>query len=160
VQHRLGDAIDACEKALELVPEHHNARANLAYCLVAAPDPERRDPERALELATWVLRRTPKALTAWNTYSIALFRAGHYQRAVRALDRTAELGGGYTVYRLYVLAMAHWSLGQEADAIENFQEAEKNRGLEPADDRTLEAVRAEAAAMLGVRLQQAGKGEK
>jgi len=148
-QDRYADAIAACEKAVRLVPAHLNARANLAYCLAAAPDAKDRDPARALELTEGVIRESPKLASAWNTYCIALFRCGRHRRAIRAIDRTADLEGGQTVYRLYLLALARHELGDRTRALESFEEAETHRHLEPADDAALEAIRREAAAALG-----------
>ena len=53
----------------------------------------------------------------WNTLGVAHYRAGDWKAAVRALQKSNELlKGNELSFNAFFLAMAHWQLGNKAEA--------------------------------------------
>ena len=123
-----------------------------AWVLVTTTDPEIRDEERGLELATLSIRLAPRDSDFWNTLGIAYYRAGNWEEAVNALQKSMELGKGGDVVDWLFLAMAHWRLGHKDEARKWYDQAADD-GAEPIGPLrgTLPRFRAEAAELLGVK---------
>ena len=81
---------------------------------------------------------------------MCLYRAGDCKAAVTALEKSGELRNGGDSFDWFFLAMAHWQMGEKAEARKWYDQAvqwmDKNR---PADEE-LRRFRAEATEMLGV----------
>src|SRR5262249_2542189 len=98
---------------------------------VAAPDPKVRAPARALELAHKAVALAPKAGTFWNTRGVAHYRAGDWQAAIAALDKSRELKKGGDAYAWLFLAMANQKRGHGVESPKAYEQAvrwlEQNR---------------------------------
>jgi predicted Zn-dependent protease len=81
---------------------------NVAWFLATSPDPQFRDPARAVELARRALKQAPTRGGYWNTLGVALYRTGAWDEAIRALTRSMELTRGDSPSDWLFLAMAHW----------------------------------------------------
>jgi hypothetical protein len=81
-----------------------------------------RTPEEYREALKWAAeahRLEPEQRNIANTYGVALYRAGKYEEAVAALERSQKLnkgGGAQFAYDLLFQAMAQWQLGRHDEA--------------------------------------------
>jgi tetratricopeptide (TPR) repeat protein len=149
-QGKLDEAIAECREAIRLEPDSARGRNNLSWILATFPDPEVRDPARAVELARRAVELEPNRVT-WNTLGVAHYRAGDWKASVAALEKSMALGhGDGYAFDWFFLAMAHWRLGHSDEARTWYERAaawmEKNR----PKDLELSRFRAEAAALLGL----------
>ena len=147
-----GEAVAAFSKALELQPNSAQAQNHLAWLLATCTDARLRDPRRAVALARKGVEIAPGDGMIWNTLGVAHYRAGDWDTAVAALEKSNDLLGGKELgFNAFFLAMAHWQRGDKPHACSWYDRAvcwmEKNR---PKEEELLR-FRAEAAAMLGVK---------
>jgi tetratricopeptide (TPR) repeat protein len=150
----------------EIRASHHN---KLASFLLDGPAANLRDPVKAIaeaRKAVNLMMRRGKlanerfvipAARAWDTQGLAHFRLRDFKAAVAAFETTVELLPGYGPPRYY-LAMAHWKLGNQAQARTWYERGEQwmeqgkealAKAKEEADP--LRRLRSEAAALLGVK---------
>jgi tetratricopeptide (TPR) repeat protein len=85
---------------------------DLAYLLANCPEAKLREPHRAAELATKASTANPRNDRAWTVLGLAHYRTGAWKEAVKALDEAEALAGN-DVGRSFVLALAHWQLGNK-----------------------------------------------
>jgi eukaryotic-like serine/threonine-protein kinase len=147
-QGKWDEAIPAYKKAVALAPQNAGCHNGLAWLLATCPDARFRDPGQAVALAKKAVQLAPNYGTYANTLGVAHYRAGDWQAAVAALDRSMELRNGGDSLDWFFLAMAHWQLGEKDKAREWYDRAvqwmDKNR---PTDEE-LRRFRAEAAELL------------
>ena len=123
----------------------------LAWFLVSCPDPQFRDPVRAVEVALRAVEQAPKQPDYLNTLGVACYRAGDPEDAVVALERAAaSRAGGGDALDLFFLAMARRELGDAAGAGRSYADALAWLARFPGG-RTAEIdqARAEAEVVLG-----------
>jgi tetratricopeptide (TPR) repeat protein len=132
-------------------PETLKSMASLAWTLVVSADPKLRDPARGIVLAQEVVEKAPKDGNLRNTLGVAYYRAGDWERALIALEKSAELRAGGDSFDWFFLAMTHWQLGHKEEARQWYDKAvawmEKNR---PQDTEFLQ-FRGEAAQLLEIK---------
>jgi superkiller protein 3 len=149
-QGKLEEAIACYRKAIELDPKSTQAHSNLAWLYATCSDLKMRDPARALQHAKKALELAP-ARADYNTLGVAQYRAGNFQEAVSALEKSMELRKGGNSFDWFFLAMARWQLGDKKDARQWYDRAvawmEKNQ---PKNEE-LARFRTEAAELLGVK---------
>jgi uncharacterized protein HemY len=131
--------------------------------LTDCPDVRFRDPERAIELARSFLQEFPQSAAHWQRLGVAHYRAGQWQNAVEALNRSVEFqSGGDEVDQLF-LAMAHWQLGDKDEARRRYDRALALRDKNVSqfrDPTEFPRFRAEAADLLEIVDTAAVKEEK
>jgi tetratricopeptide (TPR) repeat protein len=141
----------------ETCPANAERQNQLAWILATAFDPEVRDPQLAVELATKAVELDPDRGGCWGTLGAALYRAGEPRDAIQALQKAMQLRQDGNNF--FFLAMAHWQLGDKQAARTGYDQAtqwmEKKR---PADEE-LRRFRAEAAGLLGIKDQPTGRSE-
>jgi tetratricopeptide (TPR) repeat protein len=142
-------AIKFYDQAIEIDPTNGPAAHNdLAWILATCPDRMLRDARKAVELAKKAVVLAPKEGTHWNTLGAAHYRAGEWEPAITALQKSMELRNGGDSLEWFFLATAHWQLGQKEEARKWYDKAvawmEKNQ---PKDEQ-LGRFRAEAASLL------------
>jgi Tfp pilus assembly protein PilF len=141
-------------RAVEEEPDSANARNNLAWAYLTAPEPLR-DVGAALTLAEEATRRAPWSAVYRNTLGLAYYRAGRWRESADVLrpnlrsQRDKDLA-----LDLYVLAMSYHRLGEAERARDVFDLAvrlsQAPRGT-PAEDLEEQAeLRAEAERVLGI----------
>ncbi|QJW95613.1 protein kinase domain-containing protein [Frigoriglobus tundricola] len=138
-QYRLALPLDAGAETLNAY----------AWLLADCPVADLRNPEQSAELAQRAVDRAPLEGRIWNTLGVARYRAGEWQKAITALERSAELRSGGTAWDWFFLAMASWRLGDRAAATawcEKAVRAMDANGPPPAD---LSRYRSEAESLLG-----------
>jgi tetratricopeptide (TPR) repeat protein len=124
----------------------------IARFLATAPELQLRDPARAVVLARHAVAKQP-VRDNWKTLGVALYRADEWKAAIEALRKSMELGNGGGRFDWFLLAMAHWQLGQKDEARTWYDTAAT--GMEKdnlvGERGELIRFRAEAAALLGVQ---------
>jgi tetratricopeptide (TPR) repeat protein len=132
------------------VPKNVSLWNNQAWLLANCPNPNLREPGRALELAKKAVELDPAQGMFWNTLGVAHYRAGDWNAATAALKKSDELlKGNELSVNAFFLAMAHWRLSNKPEARKWYDQAvgwmEKNK----PQDEELQRFRAEAEALLG-----------
>ena len=126
--------------------------ADYAWMLAAALDKGYRDPRRAIELANEVIQNSPKVRDVWTTLGAAHYRAGAWNDAIAALDKSESVVPGvFTAANGFFLAMAYWQRGEKEQARKWY--AKGAQAMETAIQPTgqeLEVLRKEASGLLGL----------
>jgi eukaryotic-like serine/threonine-protein kinase len=120
----------------------------LARLLASSTDPKVRNAGRAVELAKEAVELSPKYGHHWNTLGIAHYRAGGHKAAIAALGKSMELRKGGDSLDWFVLAMAHWKLGEKDKAREWYDKAVEWMDQNEPNNKELRRFRAEAAELL------------
>jgi tetratricopeptide (TPR) repeat protein len=159
------EALDAAERILARDPTRPLAMHTVASLLTEHPDPARRQPERALKLATATVVACERALNAnprhedarvvaacmWNTLGLARLRSGDHAGAIEAVRRQMEIGNPEPIADWLVLALAHALRGEAGDAEEAerwFEKARTWRKTEPTPRKDMLRIYAEVEAAL------------
>jgi eukaryotic-like serine/threonine-protein kinase len=144
------EAIAAHREAVRLDPKIAHVWSSWAWLLATHPDPKRRDPAQALQLAKKAVALKSTEGSYWQSLAWAEYRAGDWKTAVAAMEKVKELGSAGNSREWFLLAMAHWKLGNKVEARKWYGQAiawmDKNQ---PAN-KELGRFRAEAAELLGV----------
>jgi tetratricopeptide (TPR) repeat protein len=135
--------------------------------LATAPDPKRRDPARAVALATEAVQILPKKEECWRALGAALYRTGNWQEAAAALDKAMRLRQGKldqyspgtinfsaAAGNAFFLAMAYWQLEKREEARTWYERALlwMHQGL--PDDEEVHCLWAEADELFGVNTRR------
>jgi tetratricopeptide (TPR) repeat protein len=112
-----------CSKVIELDPKHALAHNTVAWLLVTCPDEKRRDPNRAVELATKAVQLAKTNGGFWGTLGVAHYRAGDWKAAVAALDKSTQLLRGGDAGAWLFLAMAHRKLDHDEESRRAYDQA-------------------------------------
>jgi tetratricopeptide (TPR) repeat protein len=155
---KLDEVIDKYRAAYHPEPNSSFARNQLvaalnrrSWMLATAPDRKKRDPDRAVKLATEVVELTPKAADSWNNLGVARYRAGDFEGAIAALQKFRELRKNDQEWsNPFFLAMAHWQAGHKAEARRWYDTAVNWMDARAPTSGSLKRFRAEAAELLGV----------
>ena len=126
--------------------------ADYAWMLAATADPGYRDPHRAIELTNELIQNSPKVRDVWTTLGVAHYRAGAWNDAIAALEKSeATVPGLFTAANGFFLAMAYYRVGEKekgrqwyAKALQSVETASQPTG------RELELFRLEASHLLGI----------
>jgi serine/threonine protein kinase len=131
---------------------------DLARVLANSPDPGSRDVLRALRLSEEAVRLAPNDGDFRNTLGVAHYRAGNWKEAIVALQQAVELNKGLPASEPHpsvgnagdwcFLAMAHWQLGNKAEARRCYDEAEWR--YRRAGTEEMQRFRVEASKLLGI----------
>jgi tetratricopeptide (TPR) repeat protein len=169
-QGRLDAARKGYEQALAALrrtlsartPEVQRCMVDYAWMLAATTDPGYRDPHRAIELADELIRNSPKVRDVWTILGVAHYRAGAWNDAIAALEKSEAVAPGlFTAANGFFLAMAYWRLGEKEKGREWYAKALQSveTASQPAG-RELALFRSEAAHLLGISDPKASsKGE-
>jgi tetratricopeptide (TPR) repeat protein len=155
---RWGNSLADLARAAELRPDSGLYQNDLAWMLSNCPQPKLRDPRRAVELAGQATKLGPKTADRWNTLGVAHYRAGDWNAAIVALNKSVELRkGNFIGSDAFFLAMAHWHLRQKEEAHNwykravDWMEGRKEELTRNQSSRTeIERFRAEAMGLLGM----------
>ncbi len=133
------------------------ARNSLAWMLLTHPDPELRNPIRAVELAKKAVELAPERGFIWNTLGVAYYRAGDWKAAIAALERSVQLRSGGDSFDWFFLAMSHWQLGDKERPREYYEHAVQWMEKNGPRDEQLRRFQIEAAELLGIKDQPTAK---
>ncbi len=121
---------------------------NLAWTLVAVEDELLWDAKLAVELAEKAFKIDPKSPGLMNTLGVAYYRAGNWQDAIDALNKSIELETSPIGFDAVFLAMAHWQLDEKEEAKEWFDKAVKWMDQNQPENAELLRFRAEAEQLM------------
>ena len=147
-------------------PYYHTAGVSnyFAWTLSTSLDPLERDPVKAVTLANRAVALAPRAASFWQTLAIAQYRAGAWQEAIAALEKSRELAQGQTTdleqslrrqnggdgFDWFLLAMAHRRLGNEDGARAWYDKAVEWMDENQPNHDGLLRLRAEAMKLLKI----------
>lgn len=149
----LDKAIADYTEIIRLDPENANAYNTPAWLLATGPDARGRDPKRAVELAKKAVELDPSRATFHNTLGVAQYRAGQWEAAIASLKESLELQGDNhkgNSFDFFFLAMAHWQLGNQAEARQWYVKGVESMKESQPDNEEITRFRAEAAELFGV----------
>jgi tetratricopeptide (TPR) repeat protein len=95
---------------------------HLAWMLVTRAETTVPEAERALKLSQKTCQLQPRNRACLNTLGVAHYRAGQYQPAIEALQKSIEAGFDTPDNWLF-LAMAHWKLDEQEEGCQWFDKA-------------------------------------
>lgn len=149
---RWAESLKSAERAAELLAQAPAATAHLAavsnhVAWMRAMSPDSGPRETAVALARRATELAPDRQTYWNTYGVALYRAGQWGEALRILERSVALGGDACDW--FFVAMAKQRLGKD-DARAAYDKAVALMERHEPDDEELKRFRAEAKELLGI----------
>jgi serine/threonine protein kinase/Flp pilus assembly protein TadD len=149
-QKKLDEAIAEYGKAIdELDPNDSRGNNELAWLLATCPESKLRNAARAVELGKKAVELSPEDGTLWNTLGVAHYRNGDWKAAIEALKKSDELvKANHYSFNAFFLAMAHWQLGDKADARTWFDKAVEWMDAHAKDDAELIRFRAEAEELM------------
>jgi tetratricopeptide (TPR) repeat protein len=155
--HREDEADRLFQKLRDYQPDTPDGRNYLAWQLAARPDPRFSDYKRALELTKKAVEKAPDSGYIWNTLGLAQYRNGNWREAVAALEKSMQLGEGGDSFDRFLLAMAHWQLGNKDQARRwyglavQWMEQNEQHALEEYLREDLARFQDEAAQLLGMK---------
>jgi tetratricopeptide (TPR) repeat protein len=142
------------QSAFEAAPKDRDAQNALARFLANCPDVKLRDPKRAVDLASSLVKLEPKQRAYWNTLGIARYRAEEWQPAIDTLQNSMKLGGGGNASDWFVLAMAHQKIGRKEPARQWYDRAVAWMEKNAKDNEELRRFRSEAEQVLEVKKKE------
>jgi serine/threonine protein kinase len=131
----------------------------MARFYASCPDKQFRKPAKAVELAKEAVEKGAKSDflsprdegDCWKTLGVAQYRAGDWKATVAALEKAMQLRNGGDGTDWFVLAMAHWQLGDKDKARTWYAQAVRWLEKNKPQDEALRRFRAEAAELLGIK---------
>jgi tetratricopeptide (TPR) repeat protein len=165
----LREAKEAYEQALAIqetlmaeLPKGNNSNLdlwrtcnNLASLLLDAADPQLRDPARALQLAKKAVELAPNEGDPWLNLFEALYQNGEWKGAIEAAQKSNQVKENG--FHLFDLARAYWQLGDKEKAGQYFHQGVEWMDKKKDKNDDLLRARAEAASLLGIKDESAGK---
>ena len=145
------EAIVTLQEGIHLAPNYAEAHNELAWLLATCLDAKLRDPGRAVALAKDAVALAPRNGADWNTLGVAHFRAGDWNEAASAFEKSMELRQGGDARDWFFLAMIHWRLDHQAEARKWYGRAVAWMQKNHPQDADLDRFQAEAAELLKVK---------
>ena len=145
---RIGTA-SVIRTTLQLIPATQFCN-EYAWFLATCPNSKYVDAPKAVELAEKAVKLSPKDGTFLSTLGVAQYRAGEWQAAIEALEKSMELREGGDASDWFFLAMAHWQLGHKDEARKWYDKAVEWMDKNQPKNEELLRFRAEAAELLGI----------
>lgn len=130
--------------------EYSNSLNNLAWLLATYPDSKRHDPEAAVGYARRAVELANDNGNDWNTLGVAYYRAGKWQDAKTALERSMNLRNGGDSFDWFFVALVYHQLGQPEEARQWCEKAVRWFQQQKPYDPELPRFQAEAARELGL----------
>jgi Flp pilus assembly protein TadD len=150
----LDDAVAAFRESVRISPPGSRWQADnrfglndLAWHFSTAADLQDRRPVLAVELAREAVALGPD-WAQWNTLGAAHYRAGDWQAAIEALEKSMSLSNGGNSFDRFFLAMAHWQAGRAEEARKWQKEAIEWMDRNQPDNEELRRFRAEAEELI------------
>jgi serine/threonine protein kinase/Flp pilus assembly protein TadD len=144
------EALADWEQALQHGVDKPEAINGMAWRLAVCLPLRVHNPERAIQLAQKAVALAPQKAAVWIALGATCYRAGQWDQAVAALEKSVQFGPGGHCVPWFFLAMTQWQRGELMKAREAY-----DRGVQWMDqhkpyDEDHCRLRAEAAALLGI----------
>jgi tetratricopeptide (TPR) repeat protein len=127
--------------------------SGLAWFLGSCSKGSLRDPAFALELAESAVAKESANPNFWSSLGLAHYRLGHWEEAIRAIEKEFTIAGRADTEDLLILAMAHHRRGDRQRAIEEYGQAIaalQKASIPPTLQDELTRFRIEATNVLGL----------
>jgi tetratricopeptide (TPR) repeat protein len=144
------EAVAVWEEAVQHGAANAEVANTVAWFLVTEAELPIQNPQLAVQLAQKAVALEPLKGGIRNTLGAAYYRAGQWQDAVAALEKSMQLRSGGDSADWFFLAMAHWRLGDAALARQWYDQAVAWMDKNMPYGRELQRFRAEAAGLLGI----------
>jgi tetratricopeptide (TPR) repeat protein len=144
------EAVAVWEEAAQHGAANAEVANTVAWFLVTEAEPPIQNPQLAVQLAQKAIALEPLKGGFRNTLGAAYYRAGQWQDAVAALEKSMQLRSGGDGADWFLLAMAHWQLGDAAEARQWYDQAVEWMDKNMPYGGELQRFRAEAAGLLGI----------
>jgi tetratricopeptide (TPR) repeat protein len=141
------------QKGIELYPKDASPHNSLSWLLATFADPKLRDPDLAGQMGKKAVELAPKNGNCWNSLGVAHYRAGSWDDAIAALEKSMQLRKEGDANDWFFLAMARWQLGDKEKARKWYDQAVQWTQKNQPQDEELRRFRAEAAELLGIKDQ-------
>jgi tetratricopeptide (TPR) repeat protein len=151
LRQQLFDQLPDDSAQREPLSESHG---ELAWVLAIRPDREPRHTTEALVHARKAVELDPGNDDRWHTLGVAHCRAGNWQEALAALEKSKQLqpqGNEVGSFQLFFEAMARAKLGHREEARRCYDQGVRWMAKHAPNHADLRRFRAEAAAVLGVK---------
>jgi Flp pilus assembly protein TadD len=146
--------------ALAARPNNATLYNSIAWILATCADSGLRDQHLAVEMAQKAVESAPKRGANWNTLGAAHYRAGNWQGAIAAFEKSMNLREGGDSFDWFFLAMAYWQLEERDKARHWYSQAAQWMKKNRPNDEELRRFRAEASALLGLPEPAAPAGKE
>ena len=162
-------AMSQHERNIDDLPDELQIWLQVAQFLATCPDPQFRDPARAVELADKCVEQSPDKWDYWQLLGVAQFRAGDRDAAKTSLETAVALqtaadaaiahqqSQGEAAVAHFVLAMFHWQNGDKAEARQAYTEAHRWADQARPGDDSFRVFRTEAVCLLDIDDSASGK---
>ena len=150
IRGRLDEAVNEFREAIRLKPDYAIAHNHLAWALATSPDPTKREPAQAVEIAMKAVELKPLSGEILNTLGVAQYRSGRWTEAIEVLEKANKLSDKIFSFSGFFLAMAHWQLDEKLEARTWYDQSVDWMAKNMPNDPDLLRFREEAAELLGV----------
>ncbi|MBC8355141.1 MAG: tetratricopeptide repeat protein [Planctomycetes bacterium] len=147
-------ALADIDKVIELDPDNANT-CNQAAWFIAKHVGRSGLIQGAVVLAQKAVELEPGSGSYSNTLGVAQYRAGNWQAAIDALQKSDQLDSKGSTYSFngFFLSMARWQLGQEDEARRTYQKSVEWMQKNSPRDKELIQFLTEAAELLGIPVE-------
>jgi eukaryotic-like serine/threonine-protein kinase len=149
-QGKRDEAIAEIRAAVAAKPNNAPLSNSIAWISATCADARFRDPRLAVELASRAVALAPNQGDYWKTLGAAHYRAGNWDGAIAAFEKSMPLRNGGRSSDWFFLAMACWQLGRRDEARMWYDRAVQWMEKHDPKQSELCLFRAEAAALLGL----------
>jgi superkiller protein 3 len=150
------EAVDVFRTAINLNPKDAVAHICLAYVLrtMNQGDEAIREFRTGIKLAQKAVELAPWSGWYWEPLGIAHYYVGDWKEAIAALEKSMQFRDGGDSSEWFLLAMAHWQLGEKEKARKWFDKAVQWMDKNMPNNKDLGRFRAEAAELLKIEAKK------
>jgi tetratricopeptide (TPR) repeat protein len=148
-QGTIGEAIAEYQAAMRLEPDNAEFLNYMAWELVEAPKRPRQEYEMGLLCARSAVELARANWAIANTLVVAQSRVGNWAESLEAGKRLMVLASGSDANDGFVIAMAHWQIGEKDEARKWFDKSVKWTKEKDPRNAGLRQFWTEAAELLG-----------
>jgi serine/threonine protein kinase/Tfp pilus assembly protein PilF len=157
LQGKRSEADAVIRAAVAARPDNAAIHNDFAWIAATGPDASSRDPRLAVELGSRAVALAPDQGDYWSTLGAARYRAGDWDGAIAALERSIGLRKEGDSYNGFFLAMACRRLGRRDEARAWHDRAVRWMAEHKPNDDELHRFRAEAAELLQIKDPRSAK---
>ncbi len=148
-QGKFDEGLAVCREVVKRNPKSAVALNSLAWALATCADRTLRNPTEAVMHAEKAVELAPQDGNNWNTLGVAQYRAGDWIAATKSLQKSMQLRkNGGDAFDWFFLAMAHWRLDHEDEALQWYSKAVSAMETNQTKDELLLRFRREAEELM------------